>query len=140
VARLNAGDDDYILKPFELLEFEARLRAVLRGRGARDATRLSHADISFDTASRDGRIGDRRLDLTRREAALFEKLVRNGERPTVRDSLADRMYGIDDDVSRTVSFRACPHGVEPLGSCVASKFISLRSLRDSRQADIALNE
>jgi two-component system response regulator QseB len=99
VAGLNAGADDYILKPFELIEFEARLRAVLRRPGARDATLHAYADISFDTASRDARIGDRPLDLTRREAALFEELVRNGDRPTVRDALADRLYGIDDDVS-----------------------------------------
>jgi two-component system OmpR family response regulator len=99
VAGLNAGADDYILKPFELTEVEARLRAVLRRPGARDNTRHAYADISFDTASRDARIGDRSLDLTRREAALFEELLRNGERPTVRDTLADRLYGIDDDVS-----------------------------------------
>ena len=108
--------DDYILKPFELAEFEARLRAVLRRPGARDATLHAYADISFDTASRDARIGNRPLDLTRREAALFEELVRNGDRPTVRDALADRLYGIDDDVS--------PNALEATVSRVRRKLVA----------------
>lgn len=99
VAGLNAGADDYILKPFDLGEFEARLRAVLRRPGTREVPRHRFGDVSFDSASRTAHVGDRALDLTRREAALFEELVRNGGSIVVRDTLADRLYGIDDDVS-----------------------------------------
>jgi DNA-binding response OmpR family regulator len=99
VAGLNAGADDYILKPFDLGEFEARLRAVLRRPGTREAPCHRFGDVSFDTASRAASVRDRTIDLTRREAALFEELVRHGGQAVVRDTLADRLYGIDDDVS-----------------------------------------
>jgi DNA-binding response OmpR family regulator len=99
IAGLNAGADDYILKPFDLAEFEARLRAVLRRPGTRDTPSHSFGDASFDSAARTAMVAGRTLDLTRREAALFEELVRHGGHVVVRDTLADRLYGIDDDVS-----------------------------------------
>ncbi len=99
VAGLDAGADDYILKPFDLLEFEARLRAVLRRPGTREAPCHRFGDASFDSASRTARIGERALDLTRREAALFEELVRHGETVVVKDALTDKLYGLDDEVS-----------------------------------------
>jgi DNA-binding response OmpR family regulator len=99
IAGLNAGADDYILKPFDLAEFEARLRAVLRRPGTREAPTHRFGDVSFDTAGRTARIGEQPLDLTRREAALFEELVHHGGQIVVRDTLADRLYGLDDDVS-----------------------------------------
>ncbi len=99
IAGLNQGADDYILKPFDLSEFEARLRAVLRRPGARDTPCHSFGDVSFDSGNRAAKVGDRTLDLTRREAALFEELVKSGAHVVVRDTLADRLYGLDDDVS-----------------------------------------
>jgi two-component system, OmpR family, response regulator QseB len=99
IAGLNEGADDYILKPFDLAEFEARLRAVLRRPGTRHAPALAFGDLSIDAAARDARVGERVLPLTRREAALVEALVRNGDRIMVRDALADRLYGFQDDVS-----------------------------------------
>jgi DNA-binding response OmpR family regulator len=99
IAGLNAGADDYILKPFDLAEFEARLRAVLRRPGTRDTPSHDFGDARFDSATRSAFVAGRALDMTRREAALFEELVRHGGEVVVRDSLADRLYGIDDDVS-----------------------------------------
>jgi two-component system response regulator QseB len=99
VAGLNAGADDYILKPFDLTEFEARLRAVLRRPGSRDAPTLSFGDVAFDTATRTATVQTHPLDLTRREAALFEELVRHPNQVVVRDTLADRLYGLGEDVS-----------------------------------------
>jgi two-component system response regulator QseB len=99
IAGLNAGADDYILKPFDLAEFEARLRAVLRRPGTRDTPSHAFGDASFDSSTRTALVAGRALDLTRREAALFEELVRHGGTIVVRDALADRLYGIDDDVS-----------------------------------------
>ena len=99
ITGLNAGADDYILKPFDLAEFEARLRAVLRRPGARDTPLHRFGDVSFDSASRTGHVNDQNLDLTRREAALFEELVRNPACVVVRDVLVERLYGLDEDVS-----------------------------------------
>lgn len=99
VSGLNAGADDYILKPFDLTEFEARLRAVLRRPGARDTTLHRFGDLCFDVATRAAHINDQPLDLTRREAALFEELIRNAARVVVRDVLVERLYGLEEDVS-----------------------------------------
>ena len=96
---LNAGADDYVLKPFSLEEFEARLRAVLRRPGARDTVAQCFGDVSFDSLARSARVRGEALDLTRREAALFEELIRNAAQVVVRDTLIDRLYGLKEDVS-----------------------------------------
>ncbi len=99
IGGLDAGADDYILKPFDLAELEARLRAVLRRPGMRRETVHSHADLSFDPASRTAAVDGTRLDLTRREASVLEELIRAAGRIVVKDALEDRLYGFDDDVS-----------------------------------------
>ncbi|HVA15737.1 MAG TPA: response regulator transcription factor [Stellaceae bacterium] len=96
---LNAGADDYILKPFDLAEFEARLRAVLRRPGTRRGVTYVFGDLRFDPASRTAAVGTAELDLTRREAAVLAELMRAGGRIVVKDALEDRLYGFDDEVS-----------------------------------------
>jgi DNA-binding response OmpR family regulator len=100
VAGLDEGADDYILKPFELAEFEARLRAVLRRSGGREPALPSFGDLSFDPACRVARVGDRTIDLTAREATLFEALIRGGDRIAVRDALADALFSPEEHVSQ----------------------------------------
>jgi len=99
VGGLDAGADDYILKPFDVLELEARLRAVLRRPGQRLDPVHSFHDLTFDTATRSARHGDAPIDLTPREATLFEELIRNSDRVVVRDALAERLYGMGEDVT-----------------------------------------
>ena len=67
---LNAGADDYITKPFELVELEARLRAVLRRPGVRENIILTYGTLALDTVSRETSVGGIVLDLSRRETAL----------------------------------------------------------------------
>jgi DNA-binding response OmpR family regulator len=99
IGGLNEGADDYILKPFDLGELEARLRAVLRRPGAREAPCPEFAGLSFDSGARTARSGDQTVELTKREATLLEELLRAGTRIVVRDVITDRLYGVDDDVS-----------------------------------------
>ncbi len=99
VLGLNEGADDYILKPFDLAEFEARLRAVLRRRGGHQARLLHFGRVRFDTESRSAQVEDQPLDLTPREAALFEELLRKPAQVVVRDVLVERLYGLDEDFS-----------------------------------------
>lgn len=99
VGGLNAGADDYILKPFDLTELDARLRAVLRRPGTRREPVYVFGDLRFDTASRAGFAGATNLDLTRREASLLEELIRATGRIVVKDALEDRLYGFDEEVS-----------------------------------------
>jgi DNA-binding response OmpR family regulator len=96
VAGLDAGADDYILKPFETAELDARLRAVLRRPGARLHPVHRFADVSFDSATRTTSRNGAPIDLTPREAGLFEALIRAAPAIVVRDALAENMY---EDVS-----------------------------------------
>lgn len=99
LAMLNAGADDFILKPFDLLEVEARLRAVLRRPGRRRDKRLRCGDLSFDLVSRTADVAGRELTLSRREGALLEELLRACERTVVREALEDRLYAFREPVT-----------------------------------------
>jgi DNA-binding response OmpR family regulator len=96
---LNAGADDYITKPFELAELEARLRAVLRRPGIREDIVLTYGALALDTVSREASVGSIVLDLSRREAALLEELLRAAGRIVVKDTLEDRLYALDRSVT-----------------------------------------
>ncbi len=93
---LNSGADDYIVKPFNLLELEARLRAVLRRAGSRRETSYSLGGIMFDTVTRQASASGKPLDLTRREAALLEELMRVPGQVITKDRLEDRLYALED--------------------------------------------
>jgi len=93
---LNRGADDYLVKPFNLTELEARLRAVLRRPGPRRGRVYALGPLSFDSVSREARVADARLDLTRREAALLEELLRSPGQVIAKDLLEDRLYALDD--------------------------------------------
>jgi two-component system, OmpR family, response regulator QseB len=99
VQGLNAGADDYLVKPFELAELEARLRAVLRRPGVRRNTTHACRDLVFDTVSREAFVGNVPLELARREAALLEELMRAAGRVVAKDVLEDRLYTFDEAAS-----------------------------------------
>ena len=93
---LNSGADDYIVKPFNLLELEARLRAVLRRTGNSRGTTYSLGGVTFDTVTREAAAFGKSLDLTRREAALLEELIRVPGQVITKDRLEDRLYALED--------------------------------------------
>jgi len=99
VAGLDAGADDYIVKPFALAELEARLRAVLRRPGGRNGPVRACGRLVFDVSARAASVGGAPLDLTRREAALLEELLRARGRVVVKDTLEERLYGFDEPVT-----------------------------------------
>lgn len=96
---LNAGADDYILKPFDLAELEARLRAVLRRPGGRRDPTYRYGDLRFDPRARKAAVHGVDLELTRREASVLEELIRAAGQIVVKDLLEERLYGYEDDVS-----------------------------------------
>lgn len=96
VRGLNAGADDYLIKPIDLSELEARLRAVLRRPGPRQGRVHNFGCLSFDAASREATVGSTRLDLTRREAAVLEELLRIAGRVIAKDALEDRLYALNE--------------------------------------------
>src|ERR671923_2165850 len=76
VAGLDAGADDYLVKPFDVDELTARIRALLR-RNHPPGEQLAYADLTLDLESGEARRGGRDVELTRREAELLELLLRN---------------------------------------------------------------
>jgi len=94
VAGLDAGADDYLVKPFALDELLARLRALLR-RTNGDDTRLAFADLSLDPTTREVRRGERALELTRTEFNLLELFMRNPRAVLPRSLIYDRVWGYD---------------------------------------------
>jgi len=97
VSGLDAGADDYLIKPFALDELNARLRALLR-RTAPEAgteTRLTYHDLTLDLQSFRAARGERPLELTRTEHRLLELFLRNPEQVLPRDVIYERVWGYD---------------------------------------------
>jgi DNA-binding response OmpR family regulator len=95
---LDAGADDYLVKPFALGELEARLRALLR-RGEPSAPTLRVARLSFEPVSRRFSVGEREVDLTAREHAVLELLLRATGRIVGKTQIFESLYGFDDEAN-----------------------------------------
>ena len=103
VAGLDGGADDYVVKPFELSELMARIRAVTRRQGGGSDSRLSNGVLTLDQATRevtvknaDGSLTP--VTLTSREFALLEALLMRPGAVLSRESLENRIYSFDDEI------------------------------------------
>ena len=97
VQGLDAGADDYLVKPFALAELLARLRALLRRRHEDSNDLLRFADLSLDPASRVASRGTREFSLTRIEYDLLELLLRHPRQVLTREVILDRVWGYTFD-------------------------------------------
>ena len=102
VAGLEAGADDYVVKPFELEELVARLRALLRRAPASERSLIRVGDLIVDPAQRSVRRASREIELTRREFELLEELARHQSMVLSRQQLLERVWGYDFEVDGNV--------------------------------------
>jgi two-component system response regulator MprA len=91
VAGLEAGADDYLVKPFAVQELVARIRALTR-RGAESRPRIAYADLSLDSGARVATRGGRTIELTGRESALLELLIRAPGRTVTRERAIEQIW------------------------------------------------
>lgn len=99
VKGLNAGADDYMLKPFAMEELVARVRALLRRPGGVLGTVLEEGNIELDTTAREVRVAQKTISISRREMEVLEQLLRRKGRVVPKDVLEDKIYGFDEEVS-----------------------------------------
>ena len=104
VVGLDSGADDYIPKPFRMMELISRIKAVLRRSGKQqDKTKLSVGGICFDTKKHEVKVDGENAVLTLKEFELLEKLMRNQGIVLTRDQLLTEIWGYDfDGETRTV--------------------------------------
>ena len=98
VTGLQAGADDYLLKPFDLRELAARLHTLMRRMAGRSVNIIEHGRLSYDPGRCEVRLDDRLVDLSRREQALLQALLNNQGRVLSSEQLKDAVYGFADDV------------------------------------------
>src|SRR4029077_3686330 len=99
VTGLDGGADDYVAKPFDVAELEARIRALLRRDGQHRNPMLQCASVSYETNSRVFALNDVVRRLTLREHAVLEALIKNMGKTVSKQSLADSLYGIHEAVA-----------------------------------------
>jgi len=98
IAGLDAGADDYLVKPVDLGELAARLRALVRRSAGRAAPLLTVGPLDIDPAAHTTRFRDRAVELSAREFALLHELARVAGRVLSREQLAERVYGWGEEV------------------------------------------
>ena len=95
---LQAGADDYLLKPFDLRELAARLQTLLRRVAGRSVNLIEHGRLTYDPSSRETLLAGQSVDLSRREQALLQALLHNKGRVLSSEQLKDSVYGFNDEL------------------------------------------
>ena len=98
VKGLDAGADDYLVKPFDLDELSARIRALMRRRGGRASPLIEHGALTLDPATRAVTLEGHPVSLSGREFALLHALLERPGMPLSRAQLEERLYGWGEEV------------------------------------------
>ena len=102
VRGLNLGADDYLVKPFDLEEMLARVRALIRRSADRPSPRLRVGDVTIDTVARTVHRGGASIDLTAKEYALLEYLALHAGEVVTRTRIYEHIYGEEEDTFSNV--------------------------------------
>lgn len=126
IEALDLGADDYLTKPFDLRELEARARALIRRRGDEASGLIELGDLSFDPASRSLAIAGVPITLARREFSLLEILLLNRGRVMAKERLFEKLFGFSDE---DVGMNAIELYVARLRRKIEGSRVSIRTLR-----------
>lgn len=99
---LDAGADDYLIKPFEMEELEARIRALMRRKPTADSTLVTLGPLSYDSQGRRLLANGAEIELPRRELALFECLLERAGQIVSKTIITDQLYGVGAEVEEKV--------------------------------------
>ena len=99
VSLLDLGADDYLVKPFDLRELEARLRALIRRSGGQTSSTLALGNLEMDLGGLNASVGGVSLELGRREFRLLEILVTNTGKVVAKERLMNQLFNFDETVS-----------------------------------------
>jgi two-component system OmpR family response regulator len=99
VEGLDAGADDYLVKPFALDELHARVRALIRRRNAASSNIIEHGNLTFDLESRQASAAGMPLELSVREAGILEVLLLRAGRAVTKEQLLEKLCAWDSDIS-----------------------------------------
>ena len=102
VKGLDAGADDYLVKPFDLTELSARIRALLRRQGGRSSPVLEHGQLLLNPATHEVMLGGAPVNLSVREFALLHAFLEQPGVPLSRAQLEERLYGWDEEIESNV--------------------------------------
>lgn len=125
VKGLDLGADDYLAKPFELAELEARIRALIRRGVSGGAATISFGDLVFDTSSRQASVNNTALTLSARESALLELLMLKATKVVSKAKILEHVCSWDEEISENaveVSVSRLRKKVNPFG-------IEIRTIR-----------
>ena len=98
ITGLDAGADDYLVKPFDLDELAARVRALLRRRTGHASPVYSHGDLTLNPATHEATLNGEALSLVPREFSLLQALIEEPTRVFTRSELEDKLYGWGEEV------------------------------------------
>ncbi len=127
VSELDEGADDYMAKPFEVEELEARIRMLLRRSSGQASPVIACGDLSYNTNTREFRIDQKPLSLTPRERAVLEVLVRKAGATVTKQALAQSLFSLDEDVS-TDAIEIYVHRLRKKLEAGSARIMTLRGL------------
>lgn len=126
IATLDLGADDYMVKPFDLGELHARVRALVRRSGSERTSAMSYGDITYDSASQELTVAGKPVALTRREYSLIEILLSNRGRIVAKDHIHARMFSFNEE---EVGLNTIETYVARLRRKIEGSCVTIRTLR-----------